>query len=576
MDPSPALDVWPIVIGLAGGLALFLFGMEQMTDALKQVAGGGMKTLLARLTKNRFTGVLAGALVTAVIQSSSVTTVLVVGFISAGLMTLPQSIGVILGAGIGTTLTAQIVAFKVTQYALVLVAVGFVMQFVSKRDRVRQYGTMVLGLGLIFFGMELMSEATHPLRSYEPFIALMQQMANPLLGILIGTVFTAVIQSSSATMGVVIVLASQGFLSLEAGIALVFGANIGTCATAMLAAIGKPREAVRAAVVHVVFKVVGVVIWFGLVAQLAEVVRAVSPSHPELAGAARLAAEAPRQIANAHTLFNVANTLLFLPFTGAFAWLVRRLVPERPEADGAIVQPRYLDPILFDTPALALDRVRMELRRIGERAYAMVCEALPVALDGELEELKALERLDDEVDMLHEAVVDYLGKLAQENLDRAQTEQHFDYLEAANNMENIGDLVETNLVRAGMERLGVGMTVSEGTRKRLEALHERVCWTVQLAFQALDAESPAMAAQVIDAKSEIQRLADAAEAHLAHRLTADDPDRLSLYRFESELIEYLKRVYYFAKRIAKAVEQRSIASGTYSATLDIPPTLKPS
>ncbi len=573
MDSTGALDAWPIAIGLAGGLALFLFGMEQMTDALKQVAGGGMKTLLARLTKNRFTGVLAGALVTAVIQSSSVTTVLVVGFISAGLMTLPQSIGVILGAGIGTTLTAQIVAFKVTQYALVLVAVGFVMQFVSKRDRVRQYGTMVLGLGLIFFGMELMSQATEPLRSYAPFITLMQQMDQPFVGILIGTAFTAVIQSSSATMGVVIVLASQGFLSLEAGIALVFGANIGTCATAMLAAIGKPREAVRAAVAHVVFKVVGVVIWFGLVAQLAEMVRAISPSHPELVGAARLAAEAPRQIANAHTLFNVANTLLFLPFTGAFAWLVRRLVPARPEADGAVVQPRYLDPVLFDTPALALDRVRMELRRIGERAYAMVREALPVALDGGAEELEALERLDDEVDMLHGAVVGYLGHLAQESrLDRVQTEQHFDYLEAANNMENIGDLVETNLVRAGLERLGAGMTVSEVTRERLEALHERVCWTVQLAFQALDADNPTMAAQVIDAKPEIQRLADAAEAHLAHRLTVEVPDRLSLYRFESELIEYLKRVYYFAKRIAKAVEQRRMASGTDGAPLDTTPT----
>lgn len=567
MDPARAIDVWPIVIGLAGGLALFLFGMEQMTAALKQVAGSGMKTLLARLTRNRFTAVLAGALVTAVIQSSSVTTVLVVGFISAGLMTLPQSIGVILGADIGTTVTAQIVAFKVTKYALVLVAVGFAFLFVSKRERVRQYGTALMGLGLIFFGMELMSEATGPLRSYAPFIGLMQQMATPLLGIFVGAVFTAVIQSSSAAMGIVIVLASQGFLTLEGGIALVFGANIGTCATALLAAIGKPREAVRAAVVHIVFKVVGVAIWFGLIAQLAEMVRAISPSAEGLAGAARLAAETPRQIANAHTLFNVANTLIFLPFTGAFAWLMVRLVPDRPEVEGAVVQPRYLDPILLNTPALALDRVRMELRRLGERAYAMVREALPAALDGEVEDLKALERLDDEVDRLHEAVVGYLGRLAQENLDHAQTEQHLDYLEAANNIENIGDLVETNLVRAGLERLGMGITVSAATRERLEALHERVCWTVQLAFQALDADSPAMAAQVIDAKPEIQRLADAAEAHLARRLTAADPDRLSLYRFESELIEYLKRVYYFAKRIAKAVEERSTALPTDGAPL---------
>jgi phosphate:Na+ symporter len=573
MESTHAISAWPIAMGLAGGLALFLFGMEQMTAALKQVAGGGMKTLLARLTTNRFTGVIAGALVTAVIQSSSVTTVLVVGFISAGLMTLPQSIGVILGADIGTTITAQIVAFKVTKYALVLVAVGFAFLFVSKRERVRQYGTMVMGLGLIFFGMELMSDATNPLRSYEPFIALMQRMETPLLGILVGAVFTAVIQSSSAAMGIVIVLASQGFLTLEGGIALVFGANIGTCATALLAAIGKPREAVRAAVVHVVFKVVGVVIWFGLISQLAEAVRAISPSAPELAGAARLAAETPRQIANAHTLFNVANTLIFLPFTGAFAWLMYRLIPERPEAEGAIVQPRYLDPLLLDTPALALDRVRMELRRLGDRAYAMVREALPVVLDGEVEDLRTLARLDDEVDVLHGDVVNYLGLLSQEILDRAEAEQHYDYLEAANNIENIGDLVETNLVGAGLERLGLGLNVSDATRDRLEALHERVSWAVQLACQALDARDPGMAREVIGAKAEIQRLADAAETHLARRLTAEAPDRLALYRFESEVIEYLKRVYYFAKRIAKAVARRDIAgaNGAPSAAAAVSP-----
>lgn len=549
------------MIGLAGGLALFLFGMEQMTSALKQVAGSGMKSLLARVTTNRFTGALAGAAVTAVIQSSSVTTVLVVGFVSAGLMTLPQSIGVILGADIGTTITAQIVAFKVTKYALVLVAVGFLMLFVSKRERIRQYGTSIMGLGLIFFGMELMSEATHPLRTYAPFIELMQQMDAPLIGILVGTVFTAIIQSSSAAMGIIIVLASQGFVSLDAGIALMFGANIGTCATAMLAAIGKSRDAVRAATVHVVFKVVGVVIWFGFIGYLAGWVRGVSPSHPDLEGVARMAAETPRQIANAHTIFNVANTLIFLPFVGAFARLMHWLVPERPEPEDERIQPRYLDTILLDTPALALDRVRMELRRLGERAHTMVNQALPVTLNGTREDLDALERLDEEVDGLHGAIVSYLGHLSQETLDSAQAEQHYDYLEAANNIESIGDLIETNLVRAGLERLESGLQPSESTIQQLEALHMAVEEAVGMALEALDSNDPDIARRVIDAKKPIQRLARSAESHLSQRLAVDEPDRLSLYRFESELIEYLRRVYYFAKRIAKAVEKRNITPG---------------
>jgi len=561
LDASQTLDVSTIVIGLAGGLALFLFGMEQMTAALKQVAGSGMKSLLARVTTNRFTGALAGATVTAVIQSSSVTTVLVVGFVSAGLMTLTQSIGVILGADIGTTITAQIVAFKVTKYALVLVAAGFLMLFVSKRERIRQYGTSLMGLGLIFFGMELMSEATHPLRSYAPFIELMQQMDAPLIGILVGTVFTAIIQSSSAAMGIIIVLASQGFVSLDAGIALMFGANIGTCATAMLAAIGKSRDAVRAATVHVVFKVVGVIIWFGFIGYLAGWVRGLSPAHPELEGVARMAAETPRQIANAHTIFNVANTLIFLPFVGTFARLMHWLVPERPEPEDETIQPRYLDTLLLDTPALALDRARMELRRLGERAHTMVQQALPVTLGGTLEDLQALERLDEEVDGLHGAIVSYLGQLSKESLDNAQAEQHYDYLEAANNIESIGDLIETNLVGAGMERLALGLHVSDSTQSHLEALHVAVGEAVGLALEALDANDPEIARRVREAKKPIQQLARSAESHLSQRLGVDEPDRLGLYRFESELIEYLRRVYYFAKRIAKAVETRNINPG---------------
>ena len=554
-----SLDTFTILIGLFGGLAIFLFGMEQMTDALKLLAGGGMKKLLARLTTNRFSAAFAGAFVTAVIQSSSVTTVLVVGFISAGLMSLSQSIGIIMGANIGTTITAQIIAFKITKYALVMVAIGFGMLFISKKEKIKQYGMMLMGLGLIFFGMQLMSDATRPLRSYQPFIDLMQSMENPAMGILISAVFTGIVQSSSATTGVIIVLATQGFVTLEAGIALAFGANIGTCVTALLASIGKPREAVRAAVVHILFNILGVLIWLGLIDQLAEIVRVISPAAPALTGIEKLAAETPRQIANAHTIFNVANTLIFIWFTTPMAWLVQRLVRERPKKGPEEITPRYLDDILLDTPSLALDRVRMELRRIGERASGMVSRALQVVLHGSKEDLQALAEDDDEVDTLYDYIVAYLGRLSQESLQARQSAQLYTYMSAANNIENVADMIETNIVEAGLTRLRNNVQVSQQTAEVLTALHEKVSWAVQLAMESLDASDLSMAEQAIAAKEEINRLAGEAENHLALRLAAEDENRLVLYRIESEIIEYLKRVYYFAKRIAKAVAEAEMS-----------------
>lgn len=545
----------PILIGLIGGLALFLFGLDLMSGALKSAAGQRMQRLLARLTTNRFKAAFAGAFVTAVIQSSSVTTVLVVGFISAGLMTLTQSVGIIMGANVGTTVTAQIIAFKVSRYALLLIAVGFGLQFLAKRDRLRQYGTMILGLGLIFFGMELMSEATSPLQDYPPFIDLMRRMDYPLLAILASAAFTGLVQSSSATTGVIIVLALQGFITLEAGIALIFGANVGTCVTAMLATLGKSREAVQAAVVHVLFNVLGVLVWIGLIDQLAWVVRAISPTASSLTGVARLAAETPRQIANAHTVFNVANLLIFIGLTRPVAWLARRLVPERVAPAAAVVQPKYLDDILLSTPLLALDRIRMELRRLGERAHTMVTRALPVALHGSQQDLADLAKLDDEIDVLHGAVVTYLGQLSQQNLGTDESQQLHAYLAAANNIENIGDMIETNIVEAGQERLRNDLHVSEATEEALDRLHTKVAWAVQLALEALDASDATMAQTVIDAKGEINRLAHAVEQHLALRLTAPDEHRLPLFRLESDLIEYFKRVYYFAKRIAKTLTE---------------------
>jgi phosphate:Na+ symporter len=542
-------------MGLLGGLALFLYGMERMAEALKDVAGDRMKSILARLSNNRVIGLLTGLGLTALIQSSSVTTVMLVGFVSADLMSFSQSIGVILGANIGTTVTAQIVAFKVTKIALALIAGGFAVLFLSK-DRVRQkYGYIVMGLGLIFFGMSVMSDAMKPLRDYTPFIALMSRMSNPVLGILAGAGFTGLVQSSSATMGVVIVLAMQGVISLEAGLALALGANVGTCITAALAAIGKPREAVRVAAAHVLFKVVGVLIALPLIPQIAELVRALSPpGDTALTGQALLAEVVPRQVANAHTLFNSALALLFLPLIGPFSRLVTRLVPDRPEAEeAALIEVRYLDPILLMTPALALGASRRELGRAGRRVQGMVDDVLNVMLEADQEQLDELARRDEEVDALYARVVAYLGRISQQNLTDTASAELTALMSAANNLESIGDVVETDLVSIGRRRLVDGVTVSAQTAGRLRVLHQVVSDALAKAIKAVVEDDRRAALAVIELKGDIHRLVEEVERQQALRLVADEPGRVEAYSLEIDMIDKLRHIYYHSKRIAKAV-----------------------
>jgi phosphate:Na+ symporter len=539
---------------LFGGLALFLFGMEQMADGLKAVAGERMKLILAKLTTNRFMGAATGAFVTAVIQSSSVTTVLVVGFITAGLMSMSQSIGVIMGANIGTTITAQIVAFKVTKAALLMVGIGFSMLFASKNERTKQYGAMLMGLGLVFYGMSVMSDAMKPLRSYQPFLDLMIQMENPIIGILIAAAFTGLIQSSSATTGIVIVMAGQGFITLPAGIALAFGANIGTCVTALLASIGKPREAFRAAVVHVMFNVAGVLVWIGFITPLADFVTTMSPTYPELSGVDRLGAETPRQIANAHTIFNVANTFIFIWFTTQTAKLVEWLVPDKPlEEEGIIVATKYLDEELLSTPSLALDRVRLEILHMGERVQEMLARIMPAILTGNREELMEVQRMDDQVDILYAHIVAYLGRISKVTLTDQQTGEFLRLMEAASNLENIGDVIETNMVVSGNERIDAGISISETTQEVLIGLHKAITKAVEAAIQAVS-QSNELAAQVVTTmKDEINSLTDSAAVHQAQRLVVEEPNRIAAYTLEIDIIEKLKRIYYFAKRMAKTV-----------------------
>jgi phosphate:Na+ symporter len=543
-----------MAMNLLGGLALFLYGMEKMADALKAVAGERMKLILAKLTTNRFMGAATGAFVTAVIQSSSITTVLVVGFISAGLMSMAQSIGVIMGANIGTTVTAQIVAFKVTKLALLMIAVGFGMLFVSKQERVRQYGAIIMGLGMVFFGMAVMSEAMKPLRSYQPFLDMMIRMENPAIGILIAAAFTGLIQSSSATTGIVIVMASQGFITLPAGIALAFGANIGTCVTALLAAIGKPREAVRAAVVHILFNVAGVLVWVGFIPQLAAFVTSLSPAYPDLSGVDRLAAEAPRQIANAHTIFNIANTFIFIWFTAQIGRLVEWLVPDRPlEEEGVIIRAKYLDEELLATPSLALDRVRLEVLHIGDHAQRMLAEVMPAIVMRDREALERIQNMDDQVDILHGYAIEYLGKISKTALTEEQTKDFVLLMEAVNNLENIGDIIETDLVGLGNKLIDENVSISDSTKEVLRSIHAAVSKSVDAAIQAVSQGSEIAAQTVTNMKDDITRLTESAALHEAKRLVAEEPNRLAAYTIEIDIIEKLKRIYYYAKRMAKTV-----------------------
>lgn len=550
---SHPLEYGAILVSLAGGLALFLYGLHKMTEALKIIAGERVRDVLSKLTTNRASAAFAGAVVTAVIQSSSITTVLLIGFITAGLMTFTQSIGVILGANVGTTITAQIIAFKITKSALLLIAGGFFTELIASHPRIKQFGIMAMGLGLLFFGLELMSQATLPLRSHEPFMALMREMTNPLTGIAIGAVFTALIQSSSATTGIVIVMASQGLMSLETGIALVLGSNIGTCATAYLSAIGKPREAMQAATAHTLFNVIGVLLFAGFIPLLADLVRYISPVSQGLQGLELLAADTPRQIANAHTVFNVINLLLFLGFTNALARLVLYLVPARPAAEAKTTETVYLDDFYLEQPALALDRARLEAVRLGGFALTMIRDSLPTLTVGTRERIDSLQRRDLDIDALHNAIVAFLRKLSSRDLVNPQPKNLYQLLSTANYIENIAQTIKTVMVADSYQRLEKNLVLSEATLELLKDLHKELYLAGQICLEALAEDSKEKAQLVLDSRAKFRGLIEHTRSHLYIRLTADSPERLATYKIESNVVECFRHIHSLFRHIAELI-----------------------
>ncbi|PLX23297.1 MAG: NAD+ kinase [Salinivirgaceae bacterium] len=539
------INWWTLSFSIAGGLSLFLFGMMLMTNALKSIAGGQLNSVLGKMTQNRVTSLAAGAGITAIIQSSSITTVLIVGFVSAGLMEFSKTLGIILGANIGTTITAQIIAFKVTDAALFIVALGYLITAISKKKKIKDFGTIFLGLGLIFLGMNIMTQATMPLRNYEPFINIMRESTLPVYGILMGAVFTALVQSSSATTGVIIVLASQGLLSLENSLALIIGANIGTCVTAFIAAIGKPRAALQVATAHILFKTFAALVFVFLIPELANLVKSISSN------------DLGRQVANAHTIFNVSSAMVFIFFTKSIAKGIKKILPDKTYTSEEIP---LLDEYYLEHPNLALDMVEKSINDMGQDLLEIANKSVEIAITGNADELKKLRDQDKLLDSGHEKILHYISQIQQLELRESELIRIRRQTDIANLFENAGDLYTTNIVEAAEHRLEKSFTVSNETKKMLTDLFHYANNTVSKAVLAYQYRNKNIASTVLESKGEFSKKHAKVHKHIYHRLSEADENRVSIIRFEVELLEVARRLHSLARRISRRT-LRSIQSG---------------
>ena len=431
-----------IVFGLLGGLAMFLYGMNSMSDALQKAAGEKMKRILGFLTKNPLMGALAGALVTAVLQSSSATTVMVIGFVSAGLMSLPQAISVIFGANIGTTMTAQLMAFKISNYIYPIIFIGFIMNFVFKKEKIRNVGMVIFSFGLLFEGIEVMGGVMKPLASSAIFVDLMGKVSEiPVLGVVLGAVMTLVVQSSSATIAVLQNFASQpgpdgihSVIGLAGAIPILFGDNIGTTITALLASIGQSKNAKRTAIAHSTFNITGTILFMFLIRPLAAFVQWISPKGDELDIISR-------QIANAHTTFNVACTLIWLPLIPVMVKIVKFIIrgEDKKNSEGFVA--KYLDDKAMSQPAAAIYMAAKEISRLSVHAGKMIG-----AMRNAIEKRNITDIRDkyvdehDKVKELQDIIVDFITKLISSgNLTEKQAEQAAGLMVVSNNIERIAD-----------------------------------------------------------------------------------------------------------------------------------------
>ena len=550
-----------LIMGLLGGLSLFLYGLAKMSEGMKKAAGDRMRNILAALTSNRVIGMTVGAFVTMIIQSSSATTVMLVSFVQAELMTYVQAISIILGANIGTTITAQLVAFKLTDYALLLITIGFVMTMFSKEDAIKHIGEAILGFGILFFGMKLMSDSMKPLRSFQPFIDIMRDLENPITGILIGAIFTALIQSSSAFTGIVIVLAQQGLLTLEGGIPLIFGANIGTCITAGLASIGTIRDAKRVAIAHVFFNIGGVFLFILFIPQLAEIVRWISPVS-ELTGTEKLAMESPRQIANAHTIFNITVGLVFLPFTTILAHYVYKVLPDKKIEEGIIPVTWHLDDKAISTPALALDLAQSEILRMAKILGRMLEKIIePFINNDNLQDeiypqfslVEGVEMREEKLDYLDRKITKYLRKIGQQELSENQIQEVYGLMSIVNDIESIGDTIEKNMIPLLAKKDSLNMDFSPEGKEELTIYHNKVCKQINRLKKAFSKLDPGKAEKIINKEGKYSALETKYRIRHLERLHQEREESIETHEIHMELMDLLKQINVYSGEIAKTI-----------------------
>ena len=421
------------VLALLGGLALFLYGMQMMSTGLEAAAGNRMKSILEKLTSNRVKGVLVGAAITAVIQSSSATTVMVVGFVNSGLMTLKQAVWVIMGANIGTTITGQLIALDIGAIAPLFAIAGVGAIMFIKSEKVHHISSIFAGLGILFMGMDMMGAAMSPLKESEAFISLMTKFDNPLLGILVGALFTAVIQSSSASVGILQALASTGMIPLSSAVFVLFGQNIGTCITAVLASIGMKVNAKRTTVIHLLFNIIGTVLFtvICLVTPYVTWIEAMTPGDPVA------------QIANAHTVFNIVTTLLLLPFGTHMANIAVRILPDSKKADDEDLRLKYIRPFessyAIGHSAVAVSQVRDDVNRMRDMVAKNIRDSFDSLVQYDEKLRKKVSEREEYIDFLNKGISEYIVSLMASEMNMSDSRKINGYYAIISNLERIGD-----------------------------------------------------------------------------------------------------------------------------------------
>ena len=421
------------ILSLLGGLALFLYGMQMMSTGLEAAAGNKMKSILEKLTSNRIKGVLVGAVITAVIQSSSATTVMVVGFVNSGLMTLNQAVWVIMGANIGTTITGQLIALDIGAIAPIFAIAGVAAMMFVKSERVHHISSIFAGLGVLFMGMDMMGAAMEPLQDSEAFINLMTQFSNPLLGILVGAVFTAIIQSSSASVGILQALAATGMIPLSSAVYVLFGQNIGTCITAVLASIGTKVNARRTTVIHLMFNIIGTTIFtiICMVTPYVHLIESLTPGDPVA------------QIANAHTIFNIVTTLLLLPFGTYMAKAATHILPDSKKEDDEELRLKYIRPFessyAIGHSAVAVSQVRDEVGRMLDMVSKNIDDAFSILISYDEKRRKKIAEREEYIDFLNKGISEYIVSLMTSEKSMSDSIQINGYYVIISNLERIGD-----------------------------------------------------------------------------------------------------------------------------------------